>query len=834
MNSLPFKITNTSAFSGLGSFKQGIPVTKGFFTANELLAVFDGEQQLSDVYISVEKLWEDGSVKWLIVAGIVNLQENGSATFCVQPIKPDVREEELEVSESSSTLTIKTSLESVYRVSLQQPAKIELPQRANISMHFNGQAIDQAGLKHKEYEYLSNGISHEAVKTSQSFEIVNENQKITIFQELHIFLSSGTVLCTLTVTNPSAAEHPNGTWDLGDPNSIAVSELGLTIQLLQGEAMICAPELEGAQQPTTIFQASSGGEQWKNSIHVDHSNKVTLPFKGFEALANEKCLLKGSTIQPMLTCKTEARNDLVIEVADFWQHFPSSLIVEGKTAQYSLLGSALAPMQELQPGEQLTRQFSIGYESILEFDVEIAQSLTSSHQFFPLFSAPRDNNPFNPLIRKAVDGNNSFFEKRKRADVYGWRNYGELYADHERGNIPDDESFVSHYNNQYDPISGMLCQWLCSGNKKWKRLADDLAKHVANIDVYHTSLDKPEYSGGLFWHTDHYVQAYTATHRTYSSLQPNDVYQDHAGGGGPGGQHCYTNGLLLHYYLTGNEVSKSAMLSICNWIERYYEGDGTVIGTLLALKNAGNIGLKNVLTGAYPLDRGTANYLQALMDRFDLLGNTEDLTKCATIIANTVSPEDDIAQRDLQNVELTWFYTVFLQALCRFIYIKEQRLESDFDYSYAVQSLCHYAKWMIDNEYVYLEKPDILEFPNDTWTGQDLRKLCILSFAKAYLTCSEDIDNKLSTLTKGIHERLSLSTETDSTRVLCLMMQNAHYDVYSELPQPMEQVKFDMKEHRKSAFTALLFYTIKNFSLSKERSQVAKRFPQLQKWIGKP
>jgi hypothetical protein len=338
----------------------------------------------------------------------------------------------------------------------------------------------------------------------------------------------------------------------------------------------------------------------------------------------------------------------------------------------------------------------------------------------------------------------------------------------------------------------------------------------------------------LFWHTDHYVQAYTATHRTYSSLQPNDVYQDHAGGGGPGGQHCYTNGLLLHYYLTGSEVSKSAMLSICNWIELYYEGDGTVIGTLLALKNAGNIGLKNVLTGAYPLDRGTANYLQALMDRFDLQGNTEDLAKCATIIANTVSPEDDIAQRDLQNVELTWFYTVFLQALCRFIYIKEQRLESDFDYSYAVQSLCHYAKWMIDNEYVYLEKPDILEFPNDTWTGQDLRKLCILSFAKAYLNCSEDIDNKLSTLTKGIHERLSLSTETDSTRVLCLMMQNAHYDVYSELPQPMELVKFNMKEHRKSAFTALLFYTIKNFSFNKERSQLAKRFPQLQKWIGKP
>jgi hypothetical protein len=834
MNSLPFKITNTSARSGLGSFKQGIPVTKGFFTANELLAVFDEQQQLSDVYVSVEKLWEDGSVKWLFVGGVVHLRANGSATFCVRPVKPDVREEELVVSESSNALSIKTNLETVCRVSLQQPATLTLPQLAHITMHFNGQTIDQAGLKHNEYEYLSNGLSHEAVKTSQSFEVMNTNQKIRIFQEFHIFLSSGTALCTLTVTNPSAAEHPHGKWDLGDPNSIAVSELGLTIQLIKGEATICASELEGTQRPTTVFQASSGGEQWKNSIHVDHSNKVTLPFKGFKALANDTCLLKGSTIQPMLTCKTEARNDLVIEVTDFWQHFPSSLIVEGKTAKYSLLGSALAPKQELQPGEQLTRQFSIGYESILKFDVEITQPLTSSHQFFPLFSAPRDNNPFDSLIRKAVDGNNSFFEKRKRADVYGWRNYGELYADHERGNIPHDESFVSHYNNQYDPISGMLCQWFCSGNIKWKRLADNLAKHVANIDVYHTSLDKPEYSGGLFWHTDHYVQAYTATHRTYSVLQPNDVYQDHAGGGGPGGQHCYTNGLLFHYYLTGSTTSKSALLSICEWIERYYEGDGTLVGTLLAIKNAGNVGLKNVITGAYPLDRGTANYLQALLDRYDLLANSSDLAKCATIIANTVSPDDDINQRNLEDVEQTWFYTVFLQALCRFIFVKEQLAQNDKDYSYAVQSLCHYATWMAENEYVYLEKPDILEFPNDTWTGQDLRKLCILSFARAYLPSNGRIDDKLVELTKGIYQRLSLSTEADTTRVLCLLMQNAHYDVYAELPKPMKRVECNITKHRKSSFSVFMLHAIGRFSLRKERSQLAKRFPQLQKWIGQP
>ena len=113
-------------------------------------------------------------------------------------------------------------------------------------------------------------------------------------------------------------------------------------------------------------------------------------------------------------------------------------------------------------------------------------------------------------------------------------------------------------------------QWLLSGDPRWFELADDLAKHVADIDVYHTSDDKPEYSGGLFWHTDHYVQAYTASHRTYSKHQPSGVYDDHAGGGGPGGQHCYTNGLTLHHLLTGYTPSRDAALSITQWVTNYY------------------------------------------------------------------------------------------------------------------------------------------------------------------------------------------------------------------------------------------------------------------------
>ena len=42
---------------------------------------------------------------------------------------------------------------------------------------------------------------------------------------------------------------------------------------------------------------------------------------------------------------------------------------------------------------------------------------------------------------------------------------------------------------------------------------DELAHHVVDIDIYHTTRDRAAYSGGLFWHTIHYASAGTATHR---------------------------------------------------------------------------------------------------------------------------------------------------------------------------------------------------------------------------------------------------------------------------------------------------------------------------------
>ena len=46
----------------------------------------------------------------------------------------------------------------------------------------------------------------------------------------------------------------------------------------------------------------------------------------------------------------------------------------------------------------------------------------------------------------------SILNRREIIDEYGWRNFGEIYADHEAVYHQGRGPFVSHYNNQYDLI----------------------------------------------------------------------------------------------------------------------------------------------------------------------------------------------------------------------------------------------------------------------------------------------------------------------------------------------------------------------------------------------
>src|SRR6185436_16658911 len=55
--------------------------------------------------------------------------------------------------------------------------------------------------------------------------------------------------------------------------------------------------------------------------------------------------------------------------------------------------------------------------------------------------------------------------------------------------------------------------------------------------------------------------------------------------------------------------------------------------------------------------------------------------------------------------------------------------EVDASYAYGRAALLHYARWMAQHEVPYLDHPEKLEYPTETWAAQDVRKSDVFLFA---------------------------------------------------------------------------------------------------------
>lgn len=577
--------------------------------------------------------------------------------------------------------------------------------------------------------------------------------------------------------------------------------------------------------PLTIYQDSSGGENWESKNHVNRNGEVKNSFRGYRLYSGEKIIAEGKRANPVISIN-DGKNSISGALQYFWQNFPKAMEAEGKSLKIRLFPHQFDDDFELQGGEQKTHTIFLNFKSSPSetIGLEWIQSpfiphaspewYTQTNAIPYLLPEKYDSNKkLAKLIRSAVEGGNSFFKRREIIDEYGWRNFGEWYADHEAvfqrsshelSAMSDDlllersscepsamsceltsQPLVSHYNNQYDCINGALTQFLRSGNPKWFVLADQLCRHVKDIDIYHTDEDRPGFNHGLFWHTEHYLDAQMATHRCFS--KNHAPYRNLASyGGGPSLSHNYSSGMLLHYYLTGERSSKEAVLDLASFVENNLAIEKTLSNCLFQKVK----GLKNFLENKskgkgfvqigkiYGLDgpgRTSGNSLNTLLDALILTNEDKYLELAEELIKQCVCPKDDLLKMDLLDTENRWMYTVFLQALGKYLEVRAEQGRSDGTWEYARQSLIHYAKWMAKNEQLYLNTPEKLEFPNETWAAQDIRKCNIFIYAAKY---SEEKLGKLL-LEKAeffYKEALRQVFKFNSiilTRPIALMMQNS-------------------------------------------------------------
>ena len=121
---------------------------------------------------------------------------------------------------------------------------------------------------------------------------------------LSFFAGLGTVTAELEVTNPRAAKHPGGAWDLGDPGSAFIRDLSIELATDVNNladvwgSLDHSDHMEPAGRRFAVYQDSSGGSNWQHVNHVNRDGRVAATFRGFRAMRDER-LIEGLRATPI-------------------------------------------------------------------------------------------------------------------------------------------------------------------------------------------------------------------------------------------------------------------------------------------------------------------------------------------------------------------------------------------------------------------------------------------------------------------------------------------------------------------------------------------------------
>lgn len=589
---------------------------------------------------------------------------------------------------------------------------------------------------------------------------------------------NGRVDLSVCICNTNPADHPGGNWDLGAGGSIQIEDMTLVIRPLgYGDAtrIVIREELGGelrdAKEVVQLFQASSGGANWKSRTHMISDGSIPMRFGGYE-LKVDQGEWKGRRATPYVGMSYGGES-FAVAVCRFWQNFPGAIRVAPSSVEIGFFPRESGYFHELQGGEQKTFELSLyqGGLSLEDGPLDIylqSPSPVISKEYLEstgvAFGAgglicsveskadSESSRIYEGLVGQAIEGPDTFFLKREVIDEYGWRNFGDLYADHEavfhKGNTP----LISHLNNQYDCALGFAVQYLRTGDKRWYEQLIDLANHAWDIDTYHTMGDKSSYNRGLFWHTYHYADASTGTHRGYPKSLLDEVLVDgtdldtlgktgatlkkvYGKGGGPAASHTYSTGWMVAYYLTGDERYRKAAINSAEYVMGLEDGSTTRF-RWLSSRPTGFATCSSV--GYYGPGRASSNSIHALLTGYELTRDMKYLDMAVYLMKRCVHPQQDLDSMELLNAELRWFYTMHLQAQCRMIEVLEQVPGQEKNLQYAIASLMHYARWMSEHERPVLDHPEKLQYPNETWAAQDIRKWHVLAYAARWCATREE------------------------------------------------------------------------------------------------
>ena len=503
-----------------------------------------------------------------------------------------------------------------------------------------------------------------------------------LFKSRLVFFADATCMrVEFQVRNPQAAHHPGGLWNLGDGGSYSFSDLSISLHPCDSvrefqwytEDPGCAQR--GDVLDFNLYQDSSGGENWDSPNHVDFAGKSTVSFQGFQVTAGStgerRLISEGRRATPCLRVSTGA-GWMAATTKDFWQNFPKALRLEGGALSIGVFPSECPAGFELQGGEQKRHIVFLDFglhdrESVIPLMqnplvVSVDPLWIEQSGAISWFAAAEHdrNKVYLNYMHNIVEGPNSFFRKHEVVDEYGWRNFGDLYADHEAIHHRGSKPLVSHYNNQYDFIYGALVQFLRTGDSRWQQLMEDAAS-TPSISTFTIPLrialpTMVDCSGTP----------------TITRMPPPALIEPTAGrtparstAEGRAMRTTIAPGCFTTTISPVIQRQRHAVLELANWVIAMDDGSRNLFGLI----DSGPTGLASqTVSGDYHgPGRGAGNSINALLDAYQLCSDRRFVLKAEELIQRCIHPADDIQALQLDEPEYRWSYLVFLQVLGKYL-----------------------------------------------------------------------------------------------------------------------------------------------------------------------
>jgi len=724
----------------------GVPLARGFVSKAEQLSLIRSDGSHVPCQVLVTNRYKDGSPRWVLLDFQADLPPSATVAYSLLHKRPQSVTTSLSYKKAGDYAEIDTGA-ARFRINIKEfslfnsvkVGEVELTDKvgggAFLEAHGSSQLHGAYGVTKAEFEdagplRLVLAV-HGQIRNSQNNPLAN------YICRMHFYSGKSEVRTFFTLHNPAAHRHLGNIWDLGAGGSAFMEDFSLILPLAQQERWTPRINPESEKTPihgaTKLYQDSSGGPNWSSANHIDKDYRVSTSFRGYRVYKGKEQVDGGYRANGWLHARSHA-GGVAVSIRELWQSFPKSLEFTSGKVRIGLWPGEFAGVHELLGGEQKTHEILFLFHDSKTSDEDIARRMKAFHR--PLYAMPHPKAVYATRTfwpTGALDRRNygileqtcdtfvypvgsrrtSVIGMWEEIDEYGWRHFGDAFADNESSPIQMVRDYpqhftgrrpISHYGNEYDVNYGIILQGLRRGDHNWMWLADVMCRHYADIGVYHTDADGAKaYAHGPFTHTTHNTAAFRSTHRMYPGETRKYKLLYHSGG--PNAGHCYVASLAQHYYLTGNRTSRDAFLEVADWS----------VNSWWFTRRDTHMGDK----------RGIGNLLMTHVYAYQMTGDRKYYDAAMSMVGLAQPPFKGLGA------------TLFVKAAGRFLDMKAERYEFDSDYESVREAMLAFGD-------LYLTLPD--DQPR-RW----LEQTCF--YAEVLLTCylhvPKDHPNRLSYYDKG-------------------------------------------------------------------------------------